>query len=61
MMLANIINRIPMWALIAGLLALFGYGYVSDQLANEPNCKAYNKAYGLKGGCENVVFRWFKQ
>ncbi len=61
MMLATILDRIPTWALMAGLLALFGYGYVSDQLANEPNCEAYNKAYGLKGDCESAVFRWFKQ
>lgn len=60
MMLATFLNRIPTWALMAGLLALFGYGYVSDQLTNEPNCEAYNKAYGLKGDCENAVFRWFK-
>lgn len=60
MMLATILNRIPTWALIAGLLALFGYGYVRDQLADEPNCEAYIKAYGLKGDCENAVFRWFK-
>ncbi|CAJ0867731.1 hypothetical protein R20233_01439 [Ralstonia sp. LMG 32965] len=57
-MLANLVNRTPAWVMIAIILVLIGYGYISDQFARVRWCESFNKHYGLHGKCVNAFSGW---